>query len=85
MRFVTESEALLLESWREARQAVDKLSEREREILILCAKGYSYVEIAELLHRSVFSIRDSAKHLYARLDVHTGNEASVLAAKAGLV
>ena len=56
-----------------ARESV--LTEREREVLTLFAKGMSYRETAEVLEISPHTIRDYVKSIYRKLAVHSRNEA----------
>ena len=56
------------------------LTAREREILNLLVKGYSYKEIAASLFISVETLNSHIKNIYRKLDVHSRSE---LAAKYG--
>jgi len=56
------------------------LTSREREILNLLIKGYSYKEIAAALFISVETLNSHIKNIYRKLDVHSRSE---LAAKYG--
>lgn len=61
------------------------LSQREEEVLNLLARGFSYIEIARVQQVSVHTTRSHAKSLYAKLDVHSKNEAVFEAATLGLI
>lgn len=61
------------------------LSTRETEILILMAKGCSMKETARLLEITYHTVNDYIKTIYKKLGVDTKAEASVWAAKKGLV
>jgi DNA-binding NarL/FixJ family response regulator len=65
--------------------AVAGLSPRLRDLLTFIGKGLHSEEIAELMHVSVFTVRDHTKTLFQALGVHRRVEAAVIAAKAGLV
>jgi DNA-binding CsgD family transcriptional regulator len=56
------------------------LTSREREILNLLIRGYSYKEIAAVLFISVETLNSHIKNIYRKLDVHSRSE---LAAKYG--
>ena len=56
-------------------QAVDKLSNRENEILQLLAKGLLYKEIADQLSISVGTVRQHIHNIYEKLHVQNRTEA----------
>ena len=59
------------------------LSPREREVLLLCAKGYSYEEIAPLLAVSRHTVTSFVKRIYRKLQVHSKTEAVYEARRMG--
>lgn len=61
------------------------LSAREQEVLELIARGFSYAETARLSGVSVHTVRSHIKSLYAKLAVHSKNEAVFEAVKLGLL
>ncbi|MDY0746688.1 response regulator transcription factor [Paucibacter sp. R3-3] len=61
------------------------LSPREREVLQLCAKGYSYEEIAPLLNVSRHTVTSFVKRIYRKLQVHSRTEAVYEARRMGLL
>jgi DNA-binding NarL/FixJ family response regulator len=61
------------------------LSPREQEVLNLIARGFSYAEIARLQTVSVHTVQTHIKNLYAKLSVHSKNEAVFEATKLGLL
>jgi NarL family two-component system response regulator LiaR len=61
------------------------LSEREKEILILIAHGYSNAEIADRLFLSEGTIRNYTKGVFKKLGVNARTQAAVVAIKNGLV
>jgi DNA-binding NarL/FixJ family response regulator len=61
------------------------LAERETEVLRLLAKGFSYQEIADLLHVSPHTIATYIKRLYQKLQVHSRGEAVFEAQRMGLL
>jgi DNA-binding NarL/FixJ family response regulator len=58
-----------------SRDEADKLSDREREIVTLLAKGYQYKEIAEQLSISPLTVRSHLRRIYEKLQVRTRTEA----------
>ncbi len=54
---------------------VEALSEREMQILLLLARGFSAGEIARELVISVNTSKAHIKNIYQKLDVHSRNEA----------
>lgn len=63
---------------------VDQLSEREREILRLIARGSSNEEIARLLFLSKGTVRNYVSAILGKLGVSDRTQAAVLAIKYGL-
>lgn len=61
------------------------LSEQEQCVLQYSAKGYSYEEIAKLLHLSHHTVETYVKRIYRKLQVHSKTEAVYEARKIGLV
>ena len=61
------------------------LSDREREVLDLIARGFSYAEVARLKSISVDTVRSHIKHLYSKLAVHSRSEAVFEATRMGLL
>jgi DNA-binding NarL/FixJ family response regulator len=61
------------------------LSPREQDVLNLIARGFSYAEIARLQTVSVHTVQTHIKNLYAKLSVHSKNEAVFEATKLGLL
>jgi DNA-binding NarL/FixJ family response regulator len=61
------------------------LSGKEQEVLELVARGFSYAEIARLQGVSVHTIQTHIKNLYAKLAVHSKNEAVFEATRLGLL
>ena len=61
------------------------LSPREQDVLNLIARGFSYAEIARLQAVSVHTVQTHIKNLYAKLSVHSKNEAVFEATKMGLL
>lgn len=51
------------------------LSAQERSVLSLCAKGYTYQEIATLLALSSHTVKTYVKRIYRKLQVHSKTEA----------
>jgi DNA-binding NarL/FixJ family response regulator len=59
----------------EGASRLGQLSERERDVLELLARGAAYKEIAAKLSRSLDTIRLNVKQIYAKLQVHSRGEA----------
>lgn len=70
-----------------AKQSVpgSKLSTKEREVLDLIARGFSYAEIARLRGVTVHTIQSHIKNLYGKLAVHSRSEAVFEASRLGLL
>lgn len=65
--------------------AASLLSARESEVLTLISRGFSYAEIARLAGLSVHTVQTHIKNLYAKLAVHSKNEAVFEATRLGLL
>jgi len=61
------------------------LSEREREVLLFIAKGFTVGEIATMLHLSAHTVATHVKHIYRKLAVHSRTEAVFEAGRMGLL
>jgi DNA-binding NarL/FixJ family response regulator len=61
------------------------LSARESEVLQLVAKGFSLVEVAQILHVSHTTTRTHAKSIYRKLEVNSRGEAVFEATRLGLL
>ncbi len=61
------------------------LTSREREVLNLIVKGFSYKEIATLLRLSLHTVPSHIKSIYSKLAVHSRSEAVFEAIQTGLV
>ena len=68
-----------------AGQPMPVLSPRERDVLSLIARGYTYAEIATQLDISVNTVTSHIKNSYHRLAVHSGAAAVTRAAELGLL
>jgi DNA-binding NarL/FixJ family response regulator len=62
-----------------------RLSEREREVLTLIVKGFSYAEIARLLGVSSHTVTTHVRSIYEKLEVHSRGEAVYEALQLGIV
>ena len=63
----------------------DQLSEREREVLRLLAKGLSNTDIAQQLYLSDGTIRNYVSEILAKLKVTDRTQAALMAVRFGLV
>ena len=64
---------------------VPKLTEREREVLELLVKGFTFGEIGDLLDISAHTVTSHVKHIYVKLEVRSRAEAVYEAMTLGLV
>jgi LuxR family maltose regulon positive regulatory protein len=64
---------------------VEKLSERELEILRLIATGMSNGQIAKKLYLTINTIRAHSTHIFGKLGVHSRTEAVARAREMGLI
>lgn len=64
---------------------MEKLTSREREILQLVAEGNSNKEIAELLSRSVETVRTHRANMMEKLDIHSASEIREFALEEGII
>lgn len=69
----------------EPAQELPRLTEREQEVLRLIAKGFSYNEIAGMLHLSVHTVTSHIKQIYRKLAVRSRGEAVYEAMQLGLL
>ncbi len=65
-------------------EAFPDLTEREREILAMIARGRSNYEIAEELSISLKTVRNHASNIFGKLQVADRTQASIRAREAGL-
>jgi RNA polymerase sigma factor (sigma-70 family) len=65
--------------------ALDELTAREREILVLLAEGLSSKQIAHELQITRRTVGTHVQHILTKLGVHTRAQAVALAHRAGLV
>ena len=63
----------------------EQLTLREREVLVLVSKGCRLPELAERLQISRHTVSDHLKHIYRKLKVNSRAEATLEAARLGLV
>jgi DNA-binding NarL/FixJ family response regulator len=61
------------------------LTPREQEVLRLIAKGYKLAEVARILELSRHTVGDYVKALYRKLNITTRAEATMEAARRGIV
>ena len=67
------------------RQGVKSLSAREISIIQLAAKGFSNLEVAEMLGISVNSVKTHFRHIFEKMDVSDRTEAVTLAISRGII
>jgi DNA-binding NarL/FixJ family response regulator len=61
------------------------LTEREREVLALLARGLSNSQIADELYVSTDTVKTHVRKLFSKLDVSNRTQAALLAAREGLI
>jgi DNA-binding NarL/FixJ family response regulator len=64
---------------------IEKLSDREREVLQLMAKGLSNGIIAEQLFLSEGTVRNYVSSIFSKLNVSDRTQATLIAVRYGLV
>ena len=70
----------VVQSFQETRpvtENVEGLSEREREVLDMLAKGYLYKEISDQLHLGLGTIKTYVRRIYEKLHVQSRTEAVI--------
>jgi DNA-binding CsgD family transcriptional regulator len=65
--------------------SIDRLSQREAEILLLCSKGLRYAEIASVLSLSIHTVNTHLKNVYRKLMVNSRAEAVYEARRSGIL
>ena len=66
-------------------EPLDRLTPREREVLVLIAHGYANKRIAQELALSEKTVKAHVSHVLAKLGVSDRTQAAVFAVRAGLV
>jgi two-component system, NarL family, response regulator LiaR len=66
-------------------QPLDRLTPREREVLVLIGRGFPNKRIARELEVSEKTVKTHVGHVLAKLGVHDRTQAAVFAVRAGLV
>ncbi|GAA5083113.1 response regulator [Nocardia iowensis] len=64
---------------------VERLTERERTVLVLLAEGLSNAEIGQRVHLSVGTVKDHVSAIFTKLRVPSRVQAALLAQRAGLL
>ena len=64
---------------------LDELTDREREVLVLVARGMSNGDIAGHLFLSEGTVKTHTKRIFAKLGLHDRTQAAILAYEVGLV
>lgn len=61
------------------------LTSRERDVLRLIARGYTYASAAERLGLSAHTVASHIKKIYRKLGVHSAGAAVMRAVKLGVI
>ena len=69
----------------EAGSSIERLTSREREVVNLIARGYSYRETANRLHISVKTLESHMANIFEKLSVASRHELAALAFEEGYV
>jgi DNA-binding NarL/FixJ family response regulator len=69
----------------EAKRAIEKLTPREKQVLMALGEGLDSKDIAEKLHITVETERTHMVNILGKLDVHSRLQALVFAARHGIV
>ena len=69
----------------DATHRLEQLSDREREVLVEIAKGWSNAEISERLFISAATVKSHINHLFTKLGVRDRAQAVAFAYESGLV
>jgi DNA-binding NarL/FixJ family response regulator len=64
---------------------LDRMTDRERQVLVLLARGLSNTEIAARLHLSEATVRTHIGHLFAKIGARDRAQAVVFAYESGIV
>ncbi|MFO0547548.1 MAG: response regulator transcription factor [Polyangiaceae bacterium] len=65
--------------------ATESLTNRERDVLVLLARGHIYADIASALDLSLGTVQGYVKTLYAKLEISSKAEAAAIASRIGLI
>ncbi len=77
--------ARLVETLARDDEPLDRLTPREREVLVLLGRGFPNKQIARELHLSEKTVKAHVGHVLAKLGVADRTQAAVAAVRAGLV
>ena len=64
---------------------MSRLTSRERDVLRLIARGFTYARAAERLGLSAHTVASHVKKIYRKLDVHSAGAAVMRAVKLGFI
>jgi DNA-binding NarL/FixJ family response regulator len=64
---------------------LDRLTEREREVLVAIAKGHSNAEIADELHMSIATAKTHVSRILSKIEARDRTQLVVIAYQTGLV
>jgi DNA-binding NarL/FixJ family response regulator len=67
------------------RSAIDALSPKESEVLLLLSRGYTYAELAKMLSVKITTVHTHVRNIYSKLSVHSKTEAVYEARQLGLL
>ncbi|MBX3186149.1 MAG: response regulator transcription factor [Labilithrix sp.] len=76
---------LVVSSFAASEPGSDALTEREREVLALLARGLTYPDVARILAIGLGTVQCHVRNIYGKLEVSSKAEATAIAIRLGLI